>query len=79
MPDAVLIKIPDFVNLGLSYVHKSDELGSIFIHTTRIGTPTDASNWLPPGHHIGEVTADIVSRTGLEQYYNAKNHFETRR
>ena len=77
--DTVLTKIPNFVNLGLLSVHTSDELRSVFISITRIVTPTDGSNWLPPVHSIGEVTADRVSRTGSEQDYNAKADFETRR
>ena len=65
--DAVLTEIPNFVNLGLSSAHTSDKLGSVSIPTTRIGRPTDGSNWLPPGHIIGEVTADRVRRTRSEQ------------
>ena len=77
--DAVLIKIPNFVNMGILSVHKTDELRSVFIATTIIRTPTDDSNWLPTGHRIGEVTADRVSKMGSEQDYNAKTDFETRR
>ena len=77
--DTVLIESPNFVNLGLAYVHTSDELGYVVIPTTRIGTPMDGSKWLPTSHCIGEVTADRVSRTGSEQDYNAKTDFETRR
>ena len=62
--DAVLAESPNFVNLGLSYVETSDELRSVFIPTTRIRIMTDGSNWIPPGHIIGEVTADRVIRTG---------------
>ena len=75
MRDAVLAKSPKFVNLGISSVHTSDELGSVFIPATRIGTPMDGSNYLLPGHRIGEVTADIVSRSVSEQYYNANAYF----
>ena len=46
--DAVLIKTPNFMNLGLSSVHTSDELGSIFIPTNIIGRLTDESNWILP-------------------------------
>ena len=79
MRDAVLTERPNFMNLWLSSVHISDELGSVFIPTTRIRMPTDGSNWLLPGHCIGEVTADRVSSTGSEQNYNTKTDFETRR
>ena len=67
------------MNLGLSSVHISDELGSVLISTTRIGRLMDGSNWLLPGHLIGDVTADRVSRTRSEHNYNAKTDFETRR
>ena len=77
--DTVLTKSPKILNLGLLSVHTSDELGSVFIPTTKIGTLTDGSNCLPPGHRIGEFTADRVSRTGSDQDYNDKTDFETRR
>ena len=54
--DTVLTGSPNFVNLRLSSIHTSDELGSVFIPTTRIGTPTYGLNWSPPVHKIGEVT-----------------------
>ena len=77
--DAVLTESLNFMNLGLLSVHTSDELGSVFIPTTIIVRNIDGSNWLLPGHSIGEVTADRVSRTRSEQNYNAKTDFETRR
>ena len=77
--DTVLTKSPNFVNLELSSVHTPDELRSVFIPTTRIGTPTDGSNCLLTSHRIGEFIADIMSRTGSEQDYNVKTGFETRR
>ena len=77
--DTVLSKIPYFVNLGISSVHTADELGPVFILTTRIRTPTNGSNWLPPGHSIGEITAERVIRTGSDKDYNAKTDFENRR
>ena len=73
--DAILTEIPNFVNLGISSVHTSDELRSVFIPNTTIGTPTDGSNWLLPGHRIGNVKADIVIMMGSEQDYNAKTDF----
>ena len=56
--DAVLIESPYFVNLGLTSMHTSNELGSVFVPTTGIGTPTDGSNWILVSHSIGEVAAD---------------------
>ena len=56
--DTVLTKIPNFMNLGILFIHTFDELWSVFIPTTRIGRPTDGSNWLLPGQFIGEVTAE---------------------
>ena len=77
--DAVLTKSPNFVNLGLSSVHTFDEIGSVCIPTSRIGTPEDGFNWILPGHCIGEVTSDRVRRKGSDQNYNAKTDFETRK
>ena len=77
--DAALTKIPNFMNLGLSSVQTSDELGSFNIPATRIRRPTDVSNWLPSGHLIGVVTADRMNRTRSEKNYSSKTYFETRR
>ena len=76
--DTVLVKSSNFVNLRLLSVHTSNELGSVFIPTTKIRTLTGSSNWLPPGHSSGDVTADVVSRTESEQDYKDKTDFETR-
>ena len=77
--DTVLTKIPNFMDLGLSSVHTTDELGPVFIPTTRIGSPMHVSNWIPPGHRISEATVDRVSETRLKQNYNYNSDFETRR
>ena len=77
--DAVLTKSPNFMDLGLLFVHTLDELGSVFIPTTRIERPTDESNCLLHGLCISEVTLYRVSRMGSEQKYSAKTDFETRR
>ena len=79
MCDAVLIKSPNFLNPGLSSVHTSDELGSFSIPDIRIRMHIDGSNWILPGHLIGEVTAARMSRTRSEQNYSSKTYFETRR
>ena len=65
--DAVITEIPNFMNLGLSSVHTLDELGSVFITTTRIVRLTDGSKWILPGHIIDEVTSDRVSRMRPEK------------
>ena len=67
------------MNLGLSSVHTLDELGSIFISTNRIGSPTDGSNWISYIHCIGEVTLDRVIWKIPEKDYSYKTDFETRR
>ena len=66
--DTVLYKIQKFMYLGISSVHTSDELRSIFSPKNRIGRLTHGSNWLLCIHCISEVTADIVS--GAESKYN---------
>ena len=63
----ILTESPNFMNLGLLYVHTSDELGSVFIPTTRIERPEDGSNCILPDHCIGVVTADRVIETISEQ------------
>ena len=77
--NAVLTEIPNFINLGLSSVHTSDELGSFSITATIIGRPIDGSNWLLPGNFIGEVTSARNIRTRSEQNYISKTDFQTRR
>ena len=67
MRDAVVTESPNFTNLGLSAVHTSDEIGTFIITANRIGSPTDLSNWLLPGHLIGEVTAPRMSGTRSEK------------
>ena len=42
--DAILEESPNFMNLGISSVHTSGKLGSIFIPTTIIGRRMDGSN-----------------------------------
>ena len=60
-------------------VNTTYELRSIFVPTTRIGTPTDGSNCIQPGHYISEASPDIVSGTKGKNHYNFKSEFETRR
>ena len=73
--DAVVTKIPNFMNLGLSDVHTLDEIGSFSIPATIIGNPTNGSNWLPSDHLIGEVTEARIIRTSSEQKYSPKTDF----
>ena len=65
--DAVLTESQNFMNLGLSSVHASDELGSFRIPTTRIRRAIDGSNCLLSGHIIGGVTKDRIIRTRSEK------------
>ena len=74
--DAVLTETPNFLNVGLLYIHTPYGLRFVFIPTTRVRTPRDGSKLLLPGHRIGEVTLDRVIRMGSEQDYNSKNDFE---
>ena len=73
--DIVLFKSPNFMDFGLSSVDATDELGSVYIPSTRIGRPTDGSNWLPPGHCISEAISDIVSGTKAKNHYSLKSGF----
>ena len=65
--DAVLAESPNFMNMGLSSVHASDELGSFSIFATIILRAIDGYKWIPPGHLIGEVTADRMSRNAVRE------------
>ena len=76
--DTVLIESPNFMDFGMLSVDTTDELGSIFYPTTRIGSVTHGSNWLPRIHFISEATADRVIRTKAKHHYNFKSEFETR-
>ena len=78
MHDAVFIVSPNFMNMGISSIHTSDELGSVLIPITRIRRPTDGYNMILYSHCIGKNIADRVSRTGSEHDYIAKTDFETR-
>ena len=54
--DTVLSKSPNFMDLGMLSVNTTDNLGSVFAPTTRIGPATHGSNWLPRSHFISEAT-----------------------
>ena len=77
--DTVLSKSPNFMDFGLSSVNRTDELGSIFIPTTRSIRKMYGSNWLPPGHDISKATEVRVSGTKSKENHNFKSEFETRR
>ena len=66
------------MHLGLPAINTANELGSFVKSATRFERPTDGSNWLFPGHIIGEVTAAIMSATRLETKYSYKTDFEIR-
>ena len=70
--DALFTKIPNSMNLGIASVLTSDKLRSVFIPTTRIGTPTDGSNLLLTIHIIGEVKSNRVSTIRSGRDYNVK-------
>ena len=42
--DTVLYKSPNFINFGLSFVNTTDELGSVFVPTNRVGRLTNGFN-----------------------------------
>ena len=73
--DTIVTKILNFMNLGLSDDHTSDELGSFIIPATIIGRPTYGYNCLLPGHLIGKVAAARISGTRSKQNYNSKTDF----
>ena len=77
--DTVLSESPNFMDLGLSSVNRTDELGSVFDPTTIIRSLTHGFNCLPHSHRISEATADRASGNNLKHSYNFKSDFETRR
>ena len=77
--DTVLFESPNFMDFGLSSFNITDELGSVFVPTTRIGRLTYGFNWIMPGRDISEATSDRVSRTKSNNHYGFKSEFGTRR
>ena len=77
--DTVLSEGSKFMDLGLLSVNTMDEIGSLFVPTTRIRRLTDRFNWISPGHDISEATSDRASGTKAKNYYNFKSEFETGR
>ena len=77
--DTVLSEIPNFMDFGLSSIHTTAELRSIFFSITTIGSLTHGSNWIPSGHHISVATSYRLSRTRPKHNFNFKSDFETRR
>ena len=77
--DTVLSESTNFMDLGLSSVDTTDEIGTVFDPTTIIGLATHGSNWLPRNYRISEATADRVRRTESKHSSNLKSVFETRR
>ena len=67
------------MDLGLLSINTMDELGSVFVRTTRIGLAMHGSSWLLHSHLIGEATVDILIRMKSKNNYNFKSVFETRR
>ena len=76
--DTVLSESPNFMDLGLSSVDTTDELGSVFSPTTRIGLATHGYNWILHIHRISEATADRVSGKKSKHNYDFKSDFGTR-
>ena len=77
--DTVLSKNPNFINFRLSPVNTTDKLGSVIAPTTRVGGPTNGSDWLHPGHDIEGATSERVRKTKAKNHYNFKSNFETMR
>ena len=67
------------MHLGLPAVNTWDEFMSFGTPATKVGRPTDGSNWSTPGHVFGEVTVVGMSGAKSEQKYSYRTDFETRR
>ena len=77
--DTVLSKSPNFMDLGLSSINTTDELGSVFASTTRIGSAMHGPGWLLHSHCIIEAIANRASGTKAKNHYNVKSEYENRR
>ena len=77
--DTVLYESPNFMDFELLSVNTMDELGSVFIPTTRIRKLMDGSNWILSSHDISEATEDRAIGMKAKNHYNFKSEFETRR
>ena len=75
MSDTVLSKSPNFMDLGMSSVDTTDELGSVFSPTNIIDLLTHGSDRPMCGHHISGATTDRVSGTRPKHNYNLKSDF----
>ena len=76
--DNVLSESQNFMNFGLLFVNTTDELGYVFVPTTRVGRLYNDSNCPSPGNDISKATSDILSDTKPQNHYNFKSDFETR-
>ena len=77
--DTALYESKNSIDFGLSHVDTTDEIGSVFAPTTRIGSATHGSDWIPRSHCISEATVDRVSAVKSKNHYNFKSEFETRK
>ena len=77
--DIVLSKSPNFMDLGLSYVDTTDEIGYVFAPTTRIGLATHGYDWILRRNCISEATTDRGIGTKAKNHYNFKSKFRNRR
>ena len=59
--NSVFSESPNFMDFGLSPANTPYKLKSVIFPTTRVVKLTNRSVWIPPGHDIEEVTAEIVS------------------
>ena len=67
------------MNLGHPAVHALDELSSFSTSATRVGRPTDGSNWSASGHVFVEYTAVGLSGMRSDQNYSYITGFKTRK
>ena len=70
--DAVFNQNPNFVNFGLTSINTTYKLGSVSVLTTRVGRPTNISNWIRHGNDIEEVTTDRGRETKSNNHYIKK-------
>ena len=76
MSDVVQTEAPQFVDLGILAVNRSNEFGVLGTPTTRMRRPSDVSHLSAPDHAFGEATAFVMRAPRSDRDYSYKNEFQ---
>ena len=75
--NSVIVKTPNFMDLGLSPANTTDKLKSVFVPATRVEGFMDNSYWLASRHGCEEVTVGRVIEVKAFSDYIKNSEFET--